>query len=199
MLNIHSILTNYAEAYQGALEIKKEAEKTAGEKYIGLLYAEEIGKIKDAFHATIDPLRTKSMESIRIAIADARKNIQSVVSKPMDAELVKTIDIVSKLPNVTLTEKESVFERCAGNYIATRLCIDALKLEGEHLPPKVDEILKSLDLLEPAINTFFNSSAFDNMNASYMTLLVLNGSYTNSIISEVTVFVDTYNLNSRNL
>ena len=192
MLNIHNTLTNYAEAYQSALEIKTEAEKTAGEKYIGITYAEEMGKIKDAFQATIEPLRTKSMESIRTAIADARTSIQSVVSKPMDAELIKTIDIVSKLPNVSLTEKESVFERCAGNYIATRLCIDALKLEGEHLPPKVDEILKSLYLLEPAINTFFNSSAFDNANATYMTLLVLNGSYTNSIIGEVTAFVDTY-------
>ena len=192
MLNIHNTLTNYAEAYQSALEIKTEAEKTAGEKYIGITYAEEMGKIKDAFQATIEPLRTKSMESIRTAIADARTSIQSVVSKPMDAELIKTIDIVSKLPNVSLTEKESVFDRCAGNYIATRLCIDALKLEGEHLPPKVDEILKSLYLLEPAINTFFNSSAFDNANATYMTLLVLNGSYTNSIIGEVTAFVDTY-------
>lgn len=192
MLNIHKTLTNYAEAYQGAEAIKKEAEKTAGEKYIGITYAEEMGKIKDAFHAVIDPLRTESMDSIRVAIADARKDIQSVVSKPMDTELAHTIDVVRKLPNVTLTEKESVFERCAGNYIATRLCIDALKLEGEHLPPKVDEILQSLDMLEPAINTFFNASAFDNMNASYMTLLVLNGSYTNSIISEVTVFVDTF-------
>ena len=192
MLNIHNTLTNYAEAYKSAVAIKKEAEKIAGEKYIGITYAEEMGKIKDAFQATIEPLRTESMESIRIAIADARKDIQNVVSKPMDTDLAHTIDVVRKLPNVTLTEKESVFERCAGNYIATRLCIDALKLEGEHLPPKVDEILKSLDLLEPAINTFFNSSAFDNMNASYMTLLVLNGSYTNSIISEVTVFVDTY-------
>lgn len=192
MLNIHNTLKNYAEAYQSALEIKTEAEKIAGEKYIGLLYAEEIGKIKDAFQTTIEPLRTKSMESIRTAIADVRASIQSVVSKPMDAELAHTIDIVSKLPNVTLTEKESVFERCAGNYIATRLCIDALKLEGEHLPPKVDEILKSLDLLEPAINTFFNSSAFDNANVTYMTLLVLNGSYTNSIIGEVTAFVDMY-------
>ena len=117
MLNIHNTLTNYAEAYQSALEIKTEAEKTAGEKYIGITYAEEIGKIKDAFDATIDPLRDKSMESIRTAIADARTSIQSVVSKPMDAELIKTIDIVSKLPNVSLTEKESVFERCAGNYI----------------------------------------------------------------------------------
>ena len=192
MLNIHDTLTNYASAYQGALTIKKEAEKVAGEKYIGIAYAEEMGKIKDAFHAVIDPLRDTSMKIVQKAITDARKDIQDVVSKPMDTDLAHTIDIVSKLPNVTLTEKESVFERCAGNYIATRLCIDALKLEGEHLPPKVDEILKSLDLLEPAINTFFNSSAFDNMNASYMTLLVLNGSYTNSIISEVTVFVDTY-------
>ena len=72
------------------------------------------------------------------------------------------------------------------------LCIDALELQGEHLPPKVDEILKSLDLLEPAINTFFNSSAFDNVDASYMTRLVLNGDYTNSIIGEVTVFIDTF-------
>ena len=172
MLNINSTLNNYASTYQGALDIKKQAEKTAFENFIGLAYAEEMGKIKDAFQAVIDPLRDTSMESVQKVIADARTSIQSVVSKPMDAELIKTIDIVSKLPNVSLTEKESVFERCAGNYIATRLCIDALKLEGEHLPPKVDEILKSLDLLEPAINTFFNSSAFDNMNASYMTLLV---------------------------
>ena len=71
MLNIHNTLTNYAEAYQSALEIKTEAEKTAGEKYIGITYAEEMGKIKDAFQATIEPLRTKSMESIRTAIADA--------------------------------------------------------------------------------------------------------------------------------
>ena len=192
MLNIHNTLTNYAEAYQGALTIKKEAEKVAGEKYIGIAYAEEIGKIKDAFHAVIDPLRDTSMKSVQKAITDARTNIQNVVSKPMDAELAQTIDVVRKLPNVTLTEKESVLARCAGNYIATRLCIDALELQGEHLPPKVDEILKSLDLLEPAINTFFNSSAFDNVNATYMTLLVLNGSYTNSIIGEVTAFVDTY-------
>ena len=191
MLNIHDTLTNYAEAYQGALTIKKEAEKVAGEKYIGIAYAEEIGKIKDAFHATIDPLRTESMESIRTAIADARTSIQNVVSKPMDTDLAHTIDIVSKLPNVTLTEKESVFERCAGNYIATRLCIDALKLEGEHLPPKVDEILKSLDMLEPAINTFFNANTYD-MDAPYMARLVLNGDYTKSIISEVVAFVDTF-------
>ena len=68
MLNIHDTLTNYASAYQGALTIKKEAEKVAGEKYIGIAYAEEMGKIKDAFHAVIDPLRTESMESIRTAI-----------------------------------------------------------------------------------------------------------------------------------
>ena len=120
MLNIHSTLTNYASAYQGALTIKKEAEKTAGEKYIGIAYAEEMGKIKDAFQAVIDPLRDTSMKSVQKAITDARTNIQNVVSKPMDAELVKTIDIVSKLPNVTLTEKESVLARCEGNYIATR-------------------------------------------------------------------------------
>ena len=142
MLNIHDTLTNYASAYQGALTIKKEAEKVAGEKYIGIAYAEEMGKIKDAFQAVIDPLRDTSMKSVQKAIADARKDIQNVVSKPMDADLAHTIDIVSKLPNVTLTEKESVFERCEGNYIATRLCIDALELQGEHLPPKVDEILK---------------------------------------------------------
>lgn len=191
MLNIHDTLTNYASAYQGALTIKKEAEKTAGEKYIGIAYAEEMGKIKDAFQAVIDPLRTESMESIRTAIADARTSIQNVVSKPMDADLAHTIDIVSKLPNVTLTEKESVLARCAGNYIATRLCIDALKLEGEHLPPKVDEILKSLDMLEPAINTFFNANTYD-MDAPYMARLVLNGDYTKSIISEVVAFVDTF-------
>ena len=191
MLNIHSTLTNYASAYQGALTIKKEAEKVAGEKYIGIAYAEEIGKIKDAFHAVIDPLRDTSMKSVQKAIADARTSIQNVVSKPMDADLAHTIDIVSKLPNVTLTEKESVFERCAGNYIATRLCIDALELQGEHLPPKVDEILKSLDMLEPAINTFFNANTYD-MDAPYMARLVLNGDYTKSIISEVVAFVDTF-------
>ena len=120
MLNIHDTLTNYAEAYQGALTIKKEAEKVAGEKYIGILYAEEMGKIKDAFHAVIDPLRDTSMKSVQKAIADARTSINSVVSKPMDAELTQTIDIVRKLPNVTLTEKESVLARCEGNYIATR-------------------------------------------------------------------------------
>ena len=120
MLNIHSTLTNYAEAYQGALTIKKEAEKVAGEKYIGIAYAEEMGKIKDAFHAVIDPLRDTSMKSVQKAIADARTSINSVVSKPMDAELTQTIDIVRKLPNVTLTEKESVLARCEGNYIATR-------------------------------------------------------------------------------
>ena len=191
MLNIHDTLTNYAEAYQGALTIKKEAEKVAGEKYIGIAYAEEIGKIKDAFHAVIDPLRDTSMKSVQKAITDARTNIQNVVSKTMDAELVKTIDIVSKLPNVTLTEKESVLARCEGNYIATRLCIDALELQGEHLPPKVDEILQSLDLLEPAINTFFNANTYD-MDAPYMARLVLNGDYTKSIISEVVAFVDTF-------
>ena len=191
MLNIHDTLTNYAEAYQGALTIKKEAEKVAGEKYIGIAYAEEMGKIKDAFQAVIDPLRDTSMKSVQKAIADARKDIQNVVSKPMDAELVKTIDIVSKLPNVTLTEKESVLARCEGNYIATRLCIDALELQGEHLPPKVDEILQSLDLLEPAINTFFNANTYD-MDAPYMARLVLNGDYTKSIISEVVAFVDTF-------
>lgn len=191
MLNIHSTLTNYASAYQGALTIKKEAEKTAGEKYIGIAYAEEMGKIKDAFQATIEPLRDTSMKSVQKAIADARISIQSVVSNPMDAELIKTIDIVSKLPNVSLTEKESIFERCEGNYLATRLCIDALKLEGEHLPPKVDEILKSLDMLEPAIHTFFNANTYD-MDAPYMARLVLNGDYTKSIISEVVAFVGTY-------
>ena len=191
MLNIHDTLTNYASAYQGALTIKKEAEKVAGEKYIGILYAEEMGKIKDAFQATIEPLRDTSMKSVQKAIADARKDIQNVVSKPMDADLAHTIDIVSKLPNVTLTEKESVLARCAGNYIATRLCIDALELQGEHLPPKVDEILESLDLLEPAINTFFNANTYD-MDAPYMARLVLNGDYTKSIISEVVAFVDTF-------
>ena len=97
MLNIHDTLTNYASAYQGALTIKKEAEKTAGEKYIGIAYAEEIGKIKDAFHAVIDPLRDTSMKSVQKAITDARTNIQNVVSKPMDAELTQTIDIVRKI------------------------------------------------------------------------------------------------------
>lgn len=120
MLNIHDTLTNYASAYQGALTIKKEAEKVAGEKYIGIAYAEEIGKIKDAFQAVIEPLRDTSMKSVQKAIADARTSINSVVSKPMDAELTQTIDIVRKLPNVTLTEKESVLARCEGNYIATR-------------------------------------------------------------------------------
>lgn len=191
MLNIHDTLTNYAEAYQGALTIKKEAEKVAGEKYIGIAYAEEMGKIKDAFNAVIDPLRDTSMKSVQKAIADARTNIQSVVSKPMDADLAHTIDVVQKLPNVTLTEKESVLARCAGNYIATRLCIDALELQGEHLPPKVDEILQSLDMLEPAINTFFNANTYD-MDAPYMARLVLNGDYTKSIISEVVAFVDTF-------
>lgn len=191
MLNIHSTLTNYASAYQGALTIKKEAEKVAGEKYIGIAYAEEIGKIKDAFQATIEPLRDTSMKSVQKAIADARTSIQNVVSKPMDTELAQTIDVVRKLPNVTLTEKESVLARCAGNYIATRLCIDALELQGEHLPPKVDEILKSLDLLEPAIHTFFNANTYD-MDAPYMARLVLNGDYTKSIISEVVAFVDTF-------
>ena len=95
------------------------------------------------------------------------------------------------MPNVTLTEKESVLARCEGNYIATRLCIDALELQGEHLPPKVDEILQSLDLLEPAINTFFNANTYD-MDAPYMARLVLNGDYTKSIISEVVAFVDTF-------
>ena len=191
MLNIHDTLTNYAEAYQGALTIKKEAEKVAGEKYIGIAYAEEIGKIKDAFQAVIEPLRDTSMKSVQKAIADARTSIQSVVSKPMDAELAQTIDVVRKLPNVTLTEKESVLARCAGNYIATRLCIDALELQGEHLPPKVDEILQSLDMLEPAIHTFFNASTYD-VDAPYMARLVLNGDYTKSIISEVVAFVDTF-------
>ena len=96
-----------------------------------------------------------------------------------------------KLPNVTLTEKESVLARCEGNYIATRLCIDALELQGEHLPPKVDEILQSLDMLEPAIHTFFNASTYD-VDASYRTRLVLNGDYTNSIIGKVVTFVDTF-------
>lgn len=191
MLNIHSTLTNYASAYQGALTIKKEAEKVAGEKYIGIAYAEEMGKIKDAFQAVIEPLRDTSMKSVQKAIADARTSIQNVVSKPMDAELTQTIDIVRKLPNVSLTEKESVLARCEGNYIATRLCIDALELQGEHLPPKVDEILQSLDLLEPAINTFFNANTYD-MDAPYMARLVLNGDYTKSIISEVVAFVDTF-------
>ena len=191
MLNIHDTLTNYAEAYQGALTIKKEAEKVAGEKYIGIAYAEEIGKIKDAFQAVIEPLRDTSMKSVQKAIADARTSINSVVSKPMDAELTQTIDIVRKLPNVTLTEKESVLARCEGNYIATRLCIDALELQGEHLPPKVDEILQSLDMLEPAIHTFFNASTYD-VDAPYMARLVLNGDYTNTIVDEVNGFVDTY-------
>ena len=191
MLNIHDTLTNYAEAYQGALDIKKQAEKTAFEKYIGIAYAEEIGKIKDAFQAVIEPLRDTSMKSVQKAIADARTSINSVVSKPMGAELTQTIDIVRKLPNVSLTEKESVLARCEGNYIATRLCIDALELQGEHLPPKVAEILQSLDLLEPAINTFFNASTYD-VDAPYMARLVLNGDYTKSIISEVVAFVDTF-------
>ena len=95
------------------------------------------------------------------------------------------------MPNVTLTEKESVLARCEGNYIATRLCIDALELQGEHLPPKVDEILQSLDMLEPAIHTFFNASTYD-VDAPYMARFVLNGDYTNTIVDEVNGFVDTY-------
>lgn len=109
----------------------------------------------------------------------------------MDAELKKTIDIVLNLPNVSLTEKESVLERCTGNYLATRICIDALKLEGEHLPPRVDDVLQSLGMLESAIYTFFNSSTFD-ADATYIVRLVMNSDYTTSIIDEVTVFVDTY-------
>jgi hypothetical protein len=191
MLNIHSTLIEYASAYQGALDIKKEAEKTAFENLIGVAYAEEMGKINDAFQSVVNPLREKSMNSIKITIADARKSIQNVVSIPMDTDVAKTIDVIRNLPNVTLTEKESVFERCAGNYMATRLCIDALKLEGEHLPPRVDDVLQSLDMLESATNTFFNSSTFDT-DATYMARLVMNSDYTASIISEITLFVETF-------
>ena len=77
---------------------KRTADRwSAGEKYIGIAYAEEIGKIKDAFQAVIEPLRDTSMKSVQKAIADARTSINSVVSKPMDAELTQTIDIVRKI------------------------------------------------------------------------------------------------------
>lgn len=98
--------------------------KNVKANYLGAKFAEEMGKVQEAFNVLTAPMEQKALDEVNVIYAEMRQEIQDIVTKPCSSEAVELLGVLKLSANVSDEELKAYFTKYGKNYIAKKILHD---------------------------------------------------------------------------
>ena len=188
--NTHKAITDYAEAYKGALAIKKQALDYIETNYKegSEVYKNSVKKAEEVMNESLKPMKDMCIKKAIADLDDARKAITKAVTVEPSPEVIGFLPIV-KEGKMSERELQMFVEKFKGNYMNDKILSDAM---GKYFKT-VEGVMDDVDKLEKDVRKYFDTYGGEGtLNISYHNALMMKGSSVEAVQATVNEFLSKY-------
>lgn len=193
------IVRNYMDDIESAKEEIKNFNNNKIQMYLPdvqeQLYRKEENRIKEA----LSEKKEQAIDDVNDVFNEIHYVIQEIVSKPVPANALTTLEMMKTRQTVTAFEVKSILERFKSNYLASVTIYEFFDVEhkvwGKDLfIPRADDLESRIDALyEDIVQTLMNISAFhENLGTSFTAAVLYNGDVINNLNSDLQAFISCF-------
>ena len=149
-------------------------------------YVEQMKAARDAFTQLNEQEKQKAKEAITAAFDEVRAKVAEAATVQTPQELVTLLQMVEGVEHSD-EEKQLLYDKCKGNYMAIRKLLSVVKYHENMQPMRYEDIKRDVDGLEETMVSALDVHSFKDLD--YNKAIVYEGSMFNRADADISAFL----------
>lgn len=181
---ITNSMKSHVDTMSKAKELCSKALKDIERDYAGKLKESKLAEAKENYSEALKQSIDINYSVSMLCLDNVKAKVESIISKPINSELINTLEALKNIKNPTPTELEALTQPFKSNYLSYRAICDTVKQNKEHIV-SCDDIFEDIGYLKKYIKECY----YLDIN-SYKVRLLLDGAFIKKYDDKFTAFID---------